>query len=411
MSYYKLHDSTQSIGANDLVQEGLSDMAKIMEIIARETNGKSYNTEKYSYDTIGIPSFDYDDDSTKVMKWQFSAETQHHKKPVDLTSLAKQLQGTTPIISYFLDGSRHTYKVDDIAYNKQVYPVIAGQVGIGCCHRVDGVMHNEKFYRRLVLSLPKECNADGWRDEAFFAAKTKKLNESPELKKLNIEFSAILPYSMPKDVRKGKAEDSGIACIQDYMIESEKEMVAALAKAGHLNQDNYLLKDGSLEYKPMKTGREDFRLLQKIKHNYRWVIGVSKSFNPESIFDHTGKPNANYIAELPAFHRTPVALYENNKYLGDVQFAVWYIRLRDKRKTRTPFDGVIKVEKILMDEEIGIGIDSEEIDMISASLINERIPTCYGTDRRWANHLYPVFLTESFVKSKYMSTEMFLHLF
>ena len=57
------------------------------------------------------------------------------------------------------------------------------------------------------------------------------------------------------------------------------------------------------------------------------------------------------------------------------------------------------------------GIDSDVIDLISANIINERNPTCYGTDRRWANHLYPVYLTESYVKSKYISTEMFLHLF
>lgn len=386
-------------------------MAKIMEIIAKETNGKSYNTEKYSFDSIGMPSFDYDDDGAKIMKWQTLAETTRHKKPVNLEGLAKTLQGRTPIISYFLDGSRHTYKVDDISYNKQVFPVIAGQIGVGCCKRVNGIMKAEAFYRRLVISLPKVSNADGWGDEEFFAAKTVKLNQSAELKRLGIQFSAILPYAMPKDKRKSKVEDSGIACVQDYMIQSEKEMVSDLVKAGKLNQDNYLLKDGSLEYKPMKTGRDDFRVLQKIKHNYRWVIGVSKSFNPESILDHTGKPNANYIADLPLFHRTPVALYENREFLGDVQFGVWYIRIRDKKRTRTPFDGVIKVEKILMDEEIGIGIDSEEIDLISASLINERTPTCYGTDKRWANHLYPVFLTESFVKSKYMSNEMFLHLF
>ena len=347
-------------------------MAKIMQIIAKETNGKSYNTEKYSFDTIGMPSFDYDDDGSKIMKWQVSGETTRHKKPVPLGDYARQLAGSPPVISYFLDGSRHAYKVDDISYNKQVYPVVAGQVGVGCCRRVDGVMHAEKFYRRLVLSLPNVCNADGWGDEEFFAAKTVKLNKSAELKRLGIEFSAILPYTMPKDKRKGKVEDSGIACIQDYMIQSEKEMVAELVKAGRINQNNYLLKDGSLEYKPMKTGRGDLRELQKIK---------------------------------------PVALYENKAFLGDVQFAVWYIRIRDKKHTRTPFDGVIKVEKILMDEEYGIGIDSDEIDLLSATLINERTPTCYGTDKRWANHLYPVFLTESFVKSKYMSTEMFLHLF
>ena len=91
-------------------------MARIMEIIAKETNGKSYNTEKYSFDTIGMPSFDYDDDGTKIMKWQVSGETTRHKKPISLIDYAKQLGGRPPVISYFLDGSRHTYKVDDISY-------------------------------------------------------------------------------------------------------------------------------------------------------------------------------------------------------------------------------------------------------------------------------------------------------
>lgn len=65
-------------------------MAKIMEIISKETGGKSYNTEKYSYDTIGMPSFDYDDDGEKFIKWQVSGETEKHKTYVDLTSMAKQ---------------------------------------------------------------------------------------------------------------------------------------------------------------------------------------------------------------------------------------------------------------------------------------------------------------------------------
>ena len=129
-------------------------------------------------------------------------------------------------------------------------------------------------------------------------------------------------------------------------------------------------------------------------------------------YSHRPKRNPHTVrAKFAVYHRTPVARYENREFLGDVQFGVWYIRLRDKRRTQTPFDGVVKVEKIMMDEEIENGIDSDVIDLISANIINERNPTCYGTDRRWANHLYPVFLTESYVKSKYISTEMFLHLF
>ena len=40
---------------------------KIMEIIEKETKGKSYHTYKYSYDSIGLPSIDYDDPN-KIMK-------------------------------------------------------------------------------------------------------------------------------------------------------------------------------------------------------------------------------------------------------------------------------------------------------------------------------------------------------
>ena len=387
-------------------------MPKIMEIIEKETKGKSYHTFKYSFDSVGIPSIDYDDESDKVMKWQDTAETVKHTSAIDLKPFADSIRDDAPLIKYFLDGSRHVFKVDDIAYNKQVFPVVAGQIGVGCCKRESKRMSKELFYRELVLSLPDKANADGWDDNAFFASKAEKLNESKELKRLGLKFSAILPYktSTAKDVRV-KLEDLAIAKIQDYMVEAEKRMVSQLVKENKLDQDSYLLKDGSLEYPKMNSGIPSLRSLQQIKHNYNWVIGVSKSFNPELCYDHTGKPNSNYIANLPVFHRTPVARYTSSRVGNDVTFGIWYIRLRDKRRTQTPFDGVVKVEKIMMDEEIDGGINSDVIDLISANIINERNPTCYGTDKRWANHLYPVFLTESFVKSKYIRTEMFLHLF
>lgn len=389
-------------------------MPKIMSIIEKETKGKSYHTYKYSYDSIGLPSIDYDDKPDEVVKWLDSGETDNPTKYISLKDYADKIAGQEPIIKYFQDGSRHVFKVDDIAYNKRIYPVVAGQIGVGCCRRENKRMKVERFYRELVIALPKNANADGHNDTAFFASKLQKINESSELKRLGLSFSAVLPY----DTAKTKAADTkldsvAVGVIQDCMIDYEKRMVAELVREKRLGQKSYLLKDGSLEYKKeMKTGREDLRKFQKIRHNYSWVIGVSKSFNPESCKDHTGKPNSNYIADLPVYHRTPVARYTNIEFLGDVQFGVWYIRLRDKKRTLTPFDGVVKVEKILTDEEIEQGgINTDTVDLISANILNERTPTCYGTDRRWANHLYPVFLTESFVKSKYISTDMFLQLF
>jgi hypothetical protein len=139
------------------------------------------------------------------------------------------------------------------------------------------------------------------------------------------------------------------------------------------------------------------------------VIGVSKTFNPQACVDSTKKPNPAFIANLPLYHRTPVACFENQNVFGDIQFAVWYVRIRDRKHTRSPFDGILKIEKILTSPDEMI--DSELIDFLTAHIINERMPTCYGSDLRWANHLYPIYLTESFVKSKYLSTESFLNLF
>lgn len=382
-------------------------MPKIMEIIAKETKGKSYQTYKYSFDSIGIPSIDYDNDE-KIIQWKNQGETIEYKTYIPLKEEADRISEQTPLLKYFLDGSRHVYKVDDMAYGNQVFPIISGQVGVGCCKRVDKIMSKELFYRDLVLVLPDKSDPEGW-DKGYFKSKLQKINQSEELQRLRLEFSEILTYKTSKNAtERVKLEDLAIAKVQDYMIDCEKKMVEQLVRDKKLGQYSYLLKDGSLEY--MQTGREDPRSLQRIKNNYRWVIGVSKSFNPETIKDYTGKPNANYIAELPLYHRTPVARYRNS-YSGDVEFAVWYIRLRDKRQTHTPFDGVVKVEKILMDREMKYGIESDEVDLISANILNERNPTCYGTDKRWANHLYPVYLTETFVKSNYINTNTFLHLF
>ena len=93
-------------------------------------------------------------------------------------------------------------------------------------------------------------------------------------------------------------------------------------------------------------------------------------------------------------------------------YAVWYLRIRDKKYTTNTFDGILKIEKIMVtDEQKERGIDTDEVNLISANLINERNPVCYGADTRWANHLYPVYVTERFAKSRYLSTAMFLNLF
>ena len=194
------------------------------------------------------------------------------------------------------------------------------------------------------------------------------------------------------------------------MVECEKKIVARMMNKHLLSQDAYLIKDGSIQYKSVKTG--DYRELAKIKNNYRHVVGVSKHFNPNLMKDKRERSSAAAIARLPLYHRTPAFLWSPGERVGNVTFAIWYLRLREPEFTDTPYSGVIKVEKILVtNEEIENGLSSDEIDLISANLINERNPVCYGNDARWANHLYPVYMTECYCKSRFQSDYYFLNIF
>lgn len=149
---------------------------------------------------------------------------------------------------------------------------------------------------------------------------------SPKLLSKKLEITDIKPYSTKKDEGE-KLENKGIIVIQDLMIEREVNMVTHLVENGDLNQDNYLLKDGSLEYRVdnLKNDREK----RKFQSNFNWVIGVSKSFNPENCKDKRGKNNSNVIADLPLFNRTPVSMYSSPRLKG-MKYAIWYLRIREK---------------------------------------------------------------------------------
>ena len=392
-------------------------MGRIMEDIAEITDGRSFQSYKYSFDSIRTPTPDYDDNPDEVESWARDGETMPQNRSTDLSAYAAELARNRPIpcLQFFLDGSRHVYHVDDISYDSRVFPVVAGQVGVACCQRIDGRMQAiQPTVRKLVVSLPNKCDKSGRHPEAFLANLRAKLNENPRLRERSLFLDDVLVYKTA-DPEKGEFRDRAIATVQDYMIDAEKAMVDSLAQRGLLSQTAYLVKDGSLEYQPMQ-GKSRYANLKTFKGSYQYVIGVSKSFNPENCKDGRGNANARAIIELPQFHRTPVSRIRV-KRIPDIEFAVWYIRLRKfPEQTRSPFDGVIKVEKIMVtDNETrhgrGFGLDTEDVDMISATLINERCPTCYGSDLRYANHLYPVYLTESYVKSLYLSGDVFLSLF
>ena len=335
------------------------------------------------------------------------------KHVINLKNKADILKKDRSIFTYFLDGSRHTYKVDDISYNKNIYPIVAGQIGIGCCKRVNKVIQKENFTRKLVIALPRMANPEGRQTENVFNELLNTINKESKIKeRFGIEFDKVLDYK--KEHKDDKFEKKAIARIQDYMIDLEKDAVANLVIQGKLNEDNYLIKDGSLEYKKVSEKVKNSKNLtdKEIINHYKYVIGVSKSFNPLKCLIKGGGSNSDIIANLKPFERTPAYMYQSEISGNNVYFLIWYLRLREARYTKNIFDGVVKVEKLIIkEEEKEKGVDSESIDIISAHLLNERNPTCYGADKRWANHIYPIYLTENFIKSKYLSSKLFMELF
>ncbi len=303
-----------------------------------------------------------------------------------------------------MDGSRRTYKINDIQIDSHILPVIAGQVGVAVCERDEKKRLSPcRSKLHIVAALPRNLDKEGKnekQEKAYFADLADKLGHG------RIKLDSILAYKASSDENY---EDKAVARIQEHMIEREKEMVQELVNANLLSDGAYLVKDGSLEYSKI-SDKEDRFAFNKIRNNYKHIIGVSKSFNPELVKLDKNKSAAQMIANLKPYQRTPAAMYKTERVDG--KFSVWYLRLREARKMRGPFDGVVKVEKILVsDAEETNGLDTGEVDRISAWLMNERNPVCYGKDNRWANHLYPIYLTERYIKSQYIETLHFTNLF
>ena len=353
--------------------------------------------------------------TSEKITWKKYAESPHKENSICLKTRADEYKYKnleSPFV-YFLDGSRHIFKLDDVLYLDKIYPITAGQVCVACCKRENRkikplVYKNKQFLKYdIVIALPKVAGKSDWIEPEEEFEELKNLINNTSNK---INFSEILAYPKNNISIKDneKLETMSVSVIQDYMLEQEKKVVAELADSNLLSGGKFLLKDGSIEYPMFSKSSEELR---KFKENYRYVLGISKSFNLDNYIDKHNKNNSDKIAKLALYHRTPVSFYHSDR-VGDINFAVWFVRIRETKYTRNVFDGVLKIEKILVtDSENEKGLDSEEVDFLTANIINERNPVCYGNDSRWANHLYPIYLTEQYIKSKFMSSELFMNLF
>ena len=314
--------------------------------------------------------------------------------------------GDSPFV-YFMDGSRMVWKIAEFSHRGRIWPIVAGQIGVACCKRVDKKIKADESSRiyKTLLSIPQTiCGLsanDSYNKQRLEDCK-RGINERLGWGGRN-PIDDILTYADKDDDKTNLA----ISRIQALMVATEKQMIFELAEAGKLSDSEYLVKDGSLEYRDDVISKLKWKDLEG---RLQYVVGVSKSFNAD-LFEVKVRSQkqsaASFISCLKPNQRTQAFCYEPEGRSSDLKFAVWYVRIRDQKLGQSAFDGVVKVEMQLIGKEKKLGKSTLEINRISEALIRERTPVCYGSDSRWANHIYPVFMTEKYLKSGFYPGHVF----
>lgn len=330
--------------------------------------------------------------------------TELHYQEIDVDDVHEKHNQSK--LKYFLDGSRHIYKTSDIIINGVVYPVVAGQIIVGCCSRegrIIGVESPKNMCKReIVLALPDKFDIDKLGPN-FFKLQLEKMNEAlrEKYKENAVQFDHLISYnadelsSEDKNVGRDKYLHRAISVIQNEMMDQEQLMVQYLCKTNLLGVDSWLVKDGTLEYKKDFSNRKDVNLdIAQYTDHIQHVIGVSKLFNAE-LLSYQEKKIGQIIAQLPPLSRTNAYIFKHENH----NYCVWYLRLRNNPRPNNHFSDVIKIEFLLLDDK---PVKTQIIDNISKHLLNEAAPVCFGKDSRWGNHLYPIYLTERYCKSKYI---------
>ena len=373
-------------------------MGQILKKIEELTGGTCYQTERYSLDHFARPEYQDDGEDFSTSRVHESENKQGRIVSLDVDSYKMP-----SLFQYFLDGSRRTYKIVDFGTRDGKFlPIVAGQIGTAVCKREKGKLKRHRILRENVIALPDRLSGEYEQ----IAREIPKM-QFPKKGKRKLSIGKVLKYRYQENPDR-PFENLAIAKIQTTMMGMEIELIREMVASKVLETNKMLIVDGSLQFSGVEDSDEIF------KH----VVGVSKSFNPNLrglLKSSKNKQIGSYLTQLEFGQRTPVFVYEPQNQKGrkrKTKIGAWYLRIRPKNKVKRPLDGIIKLEKIATTRtEKNDFFETDMIDQISLSILLERNVTCYGNDPRWANHLYPIYLTELFLKNSFVSDVFFFNIF
>ena len=337
--------------------------------IFKKLNVILYQNESLDLDHYYQEPYQDENDEIKEIADPFETDTSRKVRKIDINFDDR----TYSSFSFFMDGSRRTYKIGDMIIDgKKIYPVVVAQIRAGCTERD----RNKKLHsygnlmKKNLLLVSDKLN-----DVDFLDARLRIINSSLA-QKLKLE---VVKYHFDP-LKDNVPVNAAIAKANSMMHDMEIDILTDMVGSRQLKTDKMLIVDGPLQFLRQDTRKPEFADL------FYNVVGVSKSFDPMMPTSSKAKRGGTHIGaellKLDYGQRTPVFLKENS--VGR-RFGCWYLRIRPINRMSNPLQGIIKVEKMAGIDDDG-GLNSSVVDNISLSLLNESSPTCYGRDERWPSH-------------------------
>ena len=293
------------------------------------------------------------------------------------------------LFRYFLDGSMRTTAAGTMVDTSQRYlPIFVAQLGVAVTQIRDRQIELVEHSPKAVLFLPNTLPDN--------RIKQIRAGVSQRSRQLPTSFS-VETYGHARDE---KPIDGARKKMLQSMHSMEVQKVADMAASGSISRDALLLIDGSLQF---GSG------IEKHREAFRNVVGVAKSFDMQArVGSGKSARDAGTVAStLPHKHRSVARIAGKNEGRQRL-ICSWYLRLHPVHTYaglgRT--DGVIKIE-IFPDGTKGEKpLDKSRCDSVSRDILELSHPTTPHSDKRWASHLYPIHLTERYIKSRFLSQQV-----
>ena len=290
------------------------------------------------------------------------------------------------LFRFFVDGSQRITNAGYVVDTKNRYlPLVIAQIGVATTELHGSRIRLRHYDSTSTLLFPDSFSAEDLDDAKEVACSAAKTSRLP----LDLSFDC---YEVD-DTDNRPPVDRARSRVLHQMHRMEVDRILSLARTGDISRDALLLIDGSIEF---------YVDMDRHKEAFRNVVGVAKSFDLHRPYlTGIGAERVGaLVSRLPPAHRTPARGSSHR----NLTIASWYLRLhgRSRMASLEYPDGVVKIE-VFPDDPSGDSptIDAARCNRISEHVLALRAPATPNNDARWASHLYPVHLTEQYIKTQF----------